>query len=212
MPTTAKAAAVTALAFAVIALEALVAGRRALRGLATVRTRSGRVYTVAQAPTREQERAAAELLDTLYEATQQLVNSIGEGTEGASDFADGISRLRAQAPHIEFTQLVPERGAPVAINFGKGQSIHLCLTDPRTGDLIQDLNPLMSVVVHEVAHIMDPGVSETTESGHSRHSETFKRGEAFLMKHASRRGLVSPDGAVGSSYCGIRIPDAASAP
>lgn len=174
------------------------------RGMLRVEVK-GHSYYVHRGPTAHD--AATKLLqveksvDIILSAVQN--DNTHASTELREDAQTLLNRLRGK--RIEFMELVPVKGAPVAVNYGKGQAIKLCLYDPDSKQPAET-GTLLAVVMHELAHIMEPALSKMV-NGHSIHSNRFKRNEQYLMRKAITLGIVPEDGAIGMPYCGITIPD-----
>ncbi len=80
-------------------------------------------------------------------------------------------------------------------------SITLCIVDPKTKQYY-DMNTIMYVALHELAHIVTPW---TDEKGKRRkeHDEQFKKNFRKLLKRASTLGLYNPSIATPETYCGL---------
>jgi hypothetical protein len=128
-------------------------------------------------------------------------NSVGDSLSGPAQLM--LDRINNK--QIVFIELVPEFGTPVAINYGKGDSIHLCLFDP-SNRKPSSSHAIMTVIVHELAHMMD---SETSalKNGHSSHTSDYKLYEKYLLEQAIDLGFIPDAGTVGTPYCGILLPD-----
>lgn len=72
--------------------------------------------------------------------------------------------------------------------------ITLCLKNPKTGEYY-DMNTIMYVALHELAHI----VSKT-----HGHNEEFKRNFDALLSQASSLGIYDPTKPIPPNYCGIK--------
>jgi hypothetical protein len=165
----------------------------------------GRCYWVNN--NKETAQEAANMLASLQKKIKHLLTVLTNSPEiRDTALARGIQRLedRVSRGSIEFMEHKPEKGESVAINYGKGDAIFVCLFDDRNQAV--DMEALFTVVVHELAHITESTTSQML-NGHSVHSDEFKRNEAFLMSKAASLSYVPPGGAVGQSYCNIHLPD-----
>jgi len=70
--------------------------------------------------------------------------------------------------------------------------ITLCLQRPDTGDFY-DMNTLVYVLLHEVAHVKSTTVG---------HKGEFPKKFAELLRQAARKGIYDPRIPVAQSYCG----------
>lgn len=71
--------------------------------------------------------------------------------------------------------------------------ITLCLRNPDTGKLY-DMNTLMYVSAHELAHVI------TKSQGHT---EEFKNKFAAILKRAAQLGFYDPKKPIPPTYCGV---------
>jgi hypothetical protein len=80
----------------------------------------------------------------------------------------------------------------------KGEEIHICLRDKNTKKDLHDINTMMFVVLHELAHIMSDSVG---------HNNEFRTNFKFLLEHASKINLYDPVNYQDSpiQYCGLKI-------
>jgi hypothetical protein len=123
-----------------------------------------------------------------------------------------IGHLETRYPKDERTRRLKERYDPDALsegghNFGytsfsvdKGKRVVMCLrsrdSDGKHGD-IEEVNTLMYVLLHELAHIV------TEEIGHT---DTFWENFEFLIREAAYIGIYDPAlKERASDYCGMRI-------
>jgi len=73
--------------------------------------------------------------------------------------------------------------------------ITLCLTDPVTGKNY-DINTIMYVALHELAHVVTP-------EGEEEHGSEFKKNFANLLKTGSRLGVYNPNKPIPATYCKV---------
>lgn len=72
--------------------------------------------------------------------------------------------------------------------------ITLCLTNPDTGKYY-DLNTLMYVLLHEIAHVVSKGQG---------HGDEFKQNFAKLLREAAAKGVYDPKIPIPQAYCHIQ--------
>lgn len=77
------------------------------------------------------------------------------------------------------------------------QVITLCLKNPETG-VYYDINTIMYVALHELAHVV-------TKS--QNHTDEFKHNFNTLLQRASVAGIYNPNIPIPSTYCGISEGD-----
>lgn len=92
---------------------------------------------------------------------------------------------------------ITENDTSYSIN--KGETISLCIRDKdKDGYPIHDINTLMFVALHELAHLM------TTSYGHDKE---FTKNFITILKEANNIGIYTPIdySANSKNYCGIKI-------
>lgn len=67
-------------------------------------------------------------------------------------------------------------------NVNKGSSIHVCLIDPVTNDIIHDYNSIMFILLHEIAHMM---------TKHYEHDDEFWENFSFLIEFSQNIGIYN---------------------
>jgi hypothetical protein len=74
--------------------------------------------------------------------------------------------------------------------------ISLCIQDPSTKKFY-DMNTIMYVSLHELAHVVSKSVSE------EEHNEEFRQNFAKLLERAAQLGIYNPNIPVPPTYCGL---------
>ncbi len=89
-----------------------------------------------------------------------------------------------------------ESGTSFTVN--KGEKLHICLRDKKDNLKHHELNLLMFVAIHELAHIM------SVDYGHK---EEFNRNFKFLLKNAVQLRIYKPVNYSETpvTYCGIQV-------
>lgn len=82
----------------------------------------------------------------------------------------------------------------------KGEKIVFCLRTRDNTDQLHNINLLLFVAIHELAHIM------TLSTGHT---PEFQKHFSFLLKEAVDFGIYQPENfrANPTTYCGIPVTD-----
>lgn len=78
-------------------------------------------------------------------------------------------------------------------------SITLCLHDPDTGRPYE-LNTVMYVALHELAHV----ITDSYEHEHENHGPRFKHNFKNLLDRATALGLYNPAFPIPKNYCGVK--------
>lgn len=105
-----------------------------------------------------------------------------------------LNKVRENFSKIDpkFSQ-IPLREGDSAYTENK-EVITLCLKDPENKGTYYDMNTIMYVAIHELAHVC-------CES--SGHGEEFKKKFSALLRHAANIGIYDPRKGIPSSYCGL---------
>ena len=85
-------------------------------------------------------------------------------------------------------------------SINKGEKIVFCLRSKDKDEKLVDMNTMMFVALHEMAHIMTESVGHTDE---------FWSNFKFLLKKASKLGIYKPTdyNSNPQEYCGMKITD-----
>lgn len=119
----------------------------------------------------------------------------------------GIARLvRKHLNHINLRELDAHRSKTVAYNRGKGATIYICLRACRNCDKLAQADRIFLVALHEIAHSA-MATYEPQHNGITTHGQEFLQYETFIFNVAEHLKLFRYANVVGSSFCGISIPD-----
>ncbi len=154
----------------------------------------GRKYMVRDL---EDKQKAANMLARLRLNINKLTKYMSENKDEYPDFAEYITRLENRIYHVVINE-TGENSTYTSYTVNKGEQIVFCLRSKRILHKIHDINLIMYVLLHEIAHVACP------ETGHT---PLFKRIFEFFAKIAVEIGLykkinfeVDP-----KEYCGIVI-------
>jgi len=98
--------------------------------------------------------------------------------------------------NVKFAE-IPLREGDSAYTENK-EVITLCLKDPTNGGKYYDMNTIMYVALHELAHVI-------CES--SGHGEEFKKKFSMLLRQAAKLGIYNPRIGIPATYCGLNNPE-----
>ena len=144
---------------------------------------------VANLPNKHQ---SAELLAEIKRRLVKLINYCIE-TE-PDNRSVKILKSRFKSDNVQETS---ENDSGTSYTIDKGEELHLCLRDKETRQL-HDINILMFVSIHELAHVMSSSYG---------HNEEFARNFVFLLKKASQCGVYVPENYSKNekNFCGIKV-------
>ena len=137
---------------------------------------------------------AAEMLAEIKRRLKQLIEYCKTNFPNNPDVM--LMKKRFKAQNIQETD-IRESGTSYTID--KGRELHMCLRNKDDAELHQ-INILMFVAIHELAHI------KATSYGHN---EEFGRHFKFLLKQASKIGIYKPIDYSKNpvTYCGMEVTD-----
>jgi len=150
-----------------------------------------RKYRLLDLPGKEK---CMEILVQLNKNVIQLLSYVkDEDREGIKDLLDNY-RPDSLCENLENRSLQ-------AYSLNKGEEICLCLREPENElIIIDDMNTLMFVLVHELGHLMTDDIG---------HTNKFWNNMAFLLKKSSEINLYNPINYKNSPvmYCGVKIDE-----
>lgn len=154
---------------------------------------TGRTFYVR--PDRPQEAIGA--LEEVYAKLERLVNEVADDPQLRDHaMAPHVRRIRERLPKVIIHETA--RDSPfTSYSVNKGEELFFCLRDKET-QRFHDMNDVMYVAIHEIAHIGTPEVG---------HTDMFAKINKFLLDQAVKRGIYSyVDYSVAPKpYCGIQL-------
>ena len=145
---------------------------------------------------KDKERAA-NMLARIKLNILTLNNYLVQNKDKYHNFNIYITRLNDRIHYTLFNESTPD-SVYTSYSVNKGDQLVFCLRSKKKKDQIHDLNLLMYVALHEIAHIACP------EEGHT---ELFKQIFAFFAQIAIQLGLYQkmPFDEKPEEYCGLII-------
>lgn len=141
------------------------------------------------------KQVAADLLAQVKSALSKLVQSISSVSDKHENTDLLIRRFNPSAivesgPHTSYS----------TYTLNKGEKIVFCLRARDEDERLHDLNLLVFVAIHELAHIM------TKSQGHT---QEFKDNFLYLLEQAIKIGVYQPENFRDQprKYCGIDVTD-----
>ena len=154
-------------------------------------TNDNRKYRLLDLPGKEK---CMEILVQLNKNVIQLLSYVkDEEREGIKDLLDNY-RPDSLCENLENRSLQ-------AYSLNKGEEICLCLREPENElEIIDDMNTLMFVLVHELSHLMTDDIG---------HTNKFWNNMAYLLKKASEINLYTPINysVTPVMYCDVKIDE-----
>ena len=126
----------------------------------------------------EQMESKTRSLDIMKERVDILVDKLKQSPyKNKITVKRLINKWNGNLNEIEATF---KRNQILGYNINKGESIHVCLQDPNSNELIKDYNTMFFIVLHELAHIM---------TFNYKHNAEFWDNFAFLIRFSNQLGL-----------------------
>ena len=154
-------------------------------------------FLVRNLPDKEE---AALLLSRIRERLLKLVEHVHKDANNSkNDKTHNLSlkRLKKNYKPNNITESSPgNKYTSYSIN--KGEKIVFCLRSKKVDNKLVDLNTMMFVAIHELAHLMTKSIGHTTE---------FWDNMAYLLERAEELSMYTPKNYKASpvDYCGMEI-------
>ena len=158
-----------------------------------VKTNDNNKYLVRNLPDKQ---AAADLLSGIRERLTKIVDHTNKQTD-APGGDDDIKRLKKNFRPNNISESSPgNKYTSYSIN--KGEKIVFCLRSKDTSNKLVDINTMMFVAIHELAHLMTKSIGHTPE---------FWTNMKYLLKKAiDIKVYVKQDFSKNPvNYCGTKI-------
>lgn len=160
--------------------------------------KDGRAYLVQDLPNKKE---AVEMLATIKGNMDKVAAFYGQEEFVSDPTAKNL--VERYNPHSIMENSMTSKDTSYSEN--KGEKIVICLRDKTNppGYPLVDLNTVMFVVLHEMAHLM------TTELSTGKHTPEFWANFRRLLQDATQIGVYHPVNYAHSpvSYCGMEITD-----
>lgn len=138
----------------------------------------------------EDKQEAADILGKLTKHLLNLINSVKNNDK------KGVKQLADRFDPNQITENIPG-SIYVAYSVNKGEELSICIRDKETEKFI-DMNTILFVAIHELAHIMSVSKGHTTE---------FWNNMNYLLKEAITLGIYQQVDYKQKpiNYCGMEI-------
>ena len=154
---------------------------------------------------------AANMLAEVHKRIETILHflqlELDSGTIHETGLAGNVALLLRRYPHAKrnIYELLPGQDDAIAYNQNKSEQVFICLREQRNSAKVGDIDAVMFVALHELAHTMTQGYDPDI-NGQTRHSVEFSNCEAFIHKTAESLGLINLAKARGAPHCGIFLP------
>ena len=165
-----------------------------VKNLDGVRARDGRTYKVQNLPDKQE---AADMMSEICDRLNKLITKYRDDPASAADPRTKVLIDRFKVENICENEITANS---TSYSENKGEKIVVCLRDKEPPHKFVEINTVMFVVLHEMAHLM------TTTTGHTPEFwANFRR----ILQDAVGIGIYQNRDYSRSpvSYCGMRITD-----
>jgi len=156
-------------------------------------TYDNRIYLVQNKPDKLE---AANLFAQLHEKIELFVSKLKDKYD-ASD--ERVNRFLKKFNIDAIREAVPNSNQ-TSYTINKGEKIIVCVRSRNSENKLTDLNTILFVVLHELAHIMTISIG---------HKEEFWENFKFILAHAIEWNIYKEEdyNSNPKPYCGIKITD-----
>ena len=157
-------------------------------------------FLVRNVPDKEK---AAELLSNIRDSLLKIVNHLDNEIKNKHNYDEktvkAIKRLKKNYRPNNITESSPNNKY-TSYSINKGDKIVFCLRSKTPPYKLVDLNTMMFVAIHELAHLMSKSIGHTTEFWDNMRFLLKKGIELKVYKHIDYSKYPE-------DYCGIKITD-----
>jgi len=142
---------------------------------------------------------AVKILSELRENLKKLINFIEENSTNDKEYyiyKNNINSIKNKIDEVIIKE-TPSNSSYTSYSVNKGEELYLCIRSKKTNE-IHDINDLLYVAIHEIAHIGCPEIG---------HTELFFKINLYLLKKAVEFNLYKYDNYNNKprEYCGINL-------
>lgn len=153
-------------------------------------------YLVRNLPDKQQ---AAKILSQIRSRLTKLVNYLNTNIDSYKERKEGIQQMKKNYRPNNISESSPGN-AYTSYSINKGEKIVFCIRSKDSKNALVDINTMMFVAIHELAHIMTKSVGHTPE---------FWDNMKFLLKIGIDIGIYEKQDFNKNpvDYCGTKITD-----
>jgi hypothetical protein len=142
---------------------------------------------------------AVKILSDLRQNLKKLINFIEENSTNDKEYyiyKDNINSIKNKIDEVSIKE-TPSNSSYTSYSVNKGEELYLCIRSKNTNK-IHDINDLLYVAIHEIAHIGCPEIG---------HTDLFFKINLYLLKKAVKFNLYKYDNYNNKprEYCGINL-------
>ena len=142
---------------------------------------------------------AVKILSDLRQNLKKLINFIEENSVNDKEYymyKDNINSIKNKIDEVIIKE-TPSNSSYTSYSVNKGEELYLCIRSKNTNK-IHDINDLLYVAIHEIAHIGCPEIG---------HTDLFFKINLYLLKKAVEFNFYKYDNYNNKprEYCGINL-------
>ena len=142
---------------------------------------------------------AVKILSELRQNLKKLINFIEKNSVNDKEYyiyKDNINSIKNKIDEVIIKE-TPSNSSYTSYSVNKGEELYLCIRSKNTNK-IHDINDLLYVAIHEIAHIGCPEIG---------HTDLFFKINLYLLKKAVEFNLYKYDNYNNKprEYCGINL-------
>lgn len=142
---------------------------------------------------------AVDILCEIRQKIKKLINFIEENNSNDEEYKiykENINLIKNKIDDVKFKE-TPKSSNYTSYSVNKGEELFLCIRSKKTNE-IHDINDLLYVAIHEIAHIGCPEIG---------HTNLFFKINLYLLKKAVEFNLYKYDNYNSNpkEYCGIDL-------
>uniref|UniRef100_A0A6C0JCN7 WLM domain-containing protein n=1 Tax=viral metagenome TaxID=1070528 RepID=A0A6C0JCN7_9ZZZZ len=143
---------------------------------------------------REDKQRACDLLATIKKNLNSIVKYLEKNNISDPKVKRLVSKYRPQ----NISESIPNTNY-TSYSVNKGEKIVFCIREKKTHELV-DINTMMFVAIHELAHVMTKSIG---------HTEEFWDNMRYLLKKGIKLGIYKEENYKDNPkpYCGTQITD-----
>jgi len=143
------------------------------------------------------KKLSAELLSQIKNRLESLCNFVLKKYQSDEKLAPSVKRLRAKFNPDNIQESSPD-SQYTSYSVNKGEELHFCLRSKDDDQKLHQINTLMFVAIHELAHIMSVTLG---------HNKEFMTNFKFLLNNAVEVGVYKKVDYTknNTEFCGMKI-------
>jgi hypothetical protein len=137
---------------------------------------------------------ASDLLAKINKNIETLVLHLVNNKQNYPNYAENIDLLQSKYKSLDISENPHTNNGTTSFSVNK-KKIYLCLRNKQ--DELHDINLIMYVVIHELAHVACPV--------YDNHGSEFQRIFKWLLDVSHKINIYTPNSNASTEYCGMKL-------